>query len=109
MQITMTGNMLMKHPRRMAGTYQIAYAVTTPSGKTGTVLFVYEYDKRDIIEETILTSPEIVDEVREYLGEDSPSAFGSFAFPDTENENKNPKAVTAAIEECSEQAYGYDG
>jgi hypothetical protein len=109
MKLTMTGNMLMKSVHRMAGTYQIAYDVETPSGKKGTALFVYEYDKRDVMEETVMTTPEIAEEVRAYIGDDSPSCFGTFAFPDTEEENKNTEKVTAAVEACTEQAYGWDG
>ena len=108
MKITMTGNMIMKSHRRMAGTYQIAYAVETPSGKTGTALFIYEYDKRDVMEETILTTPEITEEIRAFLGDCSPSCFDSFAFPKPEEENKNTEKVTEAIEECGETAYGWE-
>lgn len=109
MKTTMTGNQLMKSPTRMAGTYQIAYDVVMDSGKTGTALFVYEYDKRDVMEETVLTTPEIVDEMRAFIGEDGPSVFGQFAFPKPEDENQNPEKVTEAADACTEQAYGYDG
>jgi len=109
MQTTMTGNQLMKSPTRMAGTYQIAYDVVMDSGKKGTALFIYEYDKRDVMGETVLTTPEIVDEVRAFVGEDGPSAFRAFTFPKPEDENQNPEAVTEAADSCTKQAYGYHG
>lgn len=109
MQTTMTGNAITKSKRRMAGTYQIAYSVTTPSGKTGTALFCYEYDKRDIIDESLYTTPEIADEVREYVGDESPSAYGSFAFPAPENENQNGEAVNDAYNLATIRVYGYEG
>ena len=107
MEIKMTGNLFMQNPRRMAGTYQIAYDVTTPSGKKGTALFVYEYDKRDVMEETIATTPEIADEMREYIGDDSPSCFGTFRFPNEKEENKNAEKVAKAIEACTADVYGW--
>ena len=109
MKMNMTGNQFMQNPRRVAGTYQIAYDVTTPSGKTGTVLFVYEYDKRDVMEELVMATPEIADEMREYIGEDSPCCHGPFRFPGKEEENTNGEKVTEAIREATVQVYGYDG
>lgn len=109
MQMTMTGNVLMKSHNRMAGTYQIAYAVETPSGKTGVALFVYEYDKRDVMDERVYTTPEIADEMREYIGDDSPCCFSTFAFPKPDEENKNGNAVTEAHENATVLVYGWDG
>ena len=104
MKIQMVGNKFMKEPMRFAGKYQIAYDVETPSGKTGSALFVYEYDKRDVVEDSIYTTEEIADEMREYIGDDSPCCFGVFSFPDESEENSNTervdeviKAVTVAI------------
>lgn len=108
MKMKMTGNMIMKSHRRMAGTYQIAYAVETPSGKTGTALFVYEYDKRDVMVEEVITTPEIAKEVKAFLGDDSPSAFDCFRYPTPEEENTNGGAVTDAIAETSEIVYGWE-
>ena len=105
----MTGNVLMRHPSRMAGTYQIAYAATTPSGKTGVVLFVYEYDKRDIMDERVYTSPEIEDEMREFLGDESPVCFSAFAFPGEGGENQNGSAVTDALHQATVLVYGWEG
>lgn len=106
MEMTMTGNQLMKHPRRMAGTYQIAYDVTTPNGKKGTALFVYEYDKRDTMEELVMTTPDIADEMREYIGDDSPLCYEAFRFPNKDEENKNLEKVAEAIEACTADVYG---
>jgi len=108
MKTKMTGNILMKSPHRMAGTYQIVYEVTTPSGATGLILFVYEYDKRDVMNEEVMTTPEIAEEVREFLGEDSPCVFDCFPFPKEEEENKNGEAITDAIEKATVLVYGYD-
>lgn len=109
MKITMTGNITMHNPQRPAGTYQIAYAVTTPSGATGTALWHYEWDKRDVMDERLYTSPAIADELREYIADDSPSAFAPFCYPKEGEENQNGGAVTDAMEEATVLVYGYDG
>ncbi len=59
------------------------------------------------MEETIATTPEIADEMREYLGEDSPSCFGTFAFPNEGEENKNAEKVAEAMGACAEEVYGW--
>jgi len=108
MEIKMAGNQFMQNLRAdLAGTYQIVYDVTTPSGKSGTALFVYEYDKRDVIDEAIITTPEIASELQEYIGDDSPSAFKAFAFPNEGEKNKNAEKVAEAIKACTENVYGW--
>lgn len=109
MKTKMTGNIVMRSHQRMAGTYQIAYEATTESGKTGILLFVYEYDKRDVMNEEMRATPEIADEVREFLGDDSPCVFGCFGFPDDKDENQNAEKITDAIEKATVLVYGYDG
>jgi len=103
MEIRMTGNLFLEKPRQMAGTYQITYDVTTPSGKKGTALLIYEYHKRDVLEETLDTTPEIADEVRDYMIEDCPSC--SFGFPKEGEKNKNAEKVSEAIKECTARVY----
>lgn len=105
MKTTMTGNIFIQSPSRMAGTYQIAYDVETPSGKTGTALFHYEYDKRDIVDERLITTPEIADEMREYIGDDSPCCFSCFAFPDSDKTNQNAGKVQETQERTTSLVY----
>jgi hypothetical protein len=108
MQIDLTGNITMRNPRREAGTYQMAYAVTTPSGKTGIALWHYEWDKRDVMDERLSTTPEIADEMRAWLDDDSPSCFGAFCYPSEGEENKNAEAVTEAHEKATVLVYGWE-
>ena len=109
MQMTRTGNMLMKHHSRMAGTYQIAYEAATPTGKKGTVLFVYEYDKRDVLCEQVMTTLEIADEMRAMLDDESPCCFDCFSWPSGDEENTNGDKVTEAIQKATILVYGWDG
>ena len=108
-QITQTGCVFVESPHRMAGTWQIAYDVVTPTGKTGVALFYYEYDKRDVMAERLDATPEIAAELREYIGGESPSVWGSFCFPGSEDRNKNGNAVTDAVHAVSESVYCFDG
>jgi len=109
MQIRMIGNIFIENQRRMAGTYMIAYEITTPSGKVGAALFHYEYDKRDTMAENLSTTPEIADEVRKFVGDESPAAFTLFCFPKPEETNQNGDAVTDTIKIATEPIYEYNG
>ena len=118
MRMTMVGNIFVeKSPT--TGTFQIAYDVATPNGKTGTAVFHYEYDqyehdKRDIMAESLMTTPEIADEMREFLAEnnrrdlDSLSAHGYFSFPAKEHTNENPDKVRQALEAATVLVYDYN-
>ena len=106
MRITTTGNITMHDPKRWSGTYQIAYSVITPSGKTGTALLHYEWDGRDVMCEYLLTTPEIADEMREYIEDMSPVCFPAFVFPDKEQENTNAGVINDAISKATTSVYG---
>jgi len=106
MQTVMIGNQFMENPRRAAGRYQIAFDVTTPGGKNGVAVFYYEYDKRDVMEETLYASPEVADELIEFVGDDPPSAFGCFGFPSNGEENKNADKVSEASDKASVLVFG---
>jgi hypothetical protein len=106
MQTEMIASTHVSNPNRVAGTYQIAYKTTTPNGKTGVVFYHYEYDKRDVMEEQVYASPEIAGEIREFLGDDSPSCFSCFPFPKKGEEN--PSGIREAEEEASELVYSWE-
>jgi hypothetical protein len=88
MRITIAGSTFRGHPKRITGTYQIAYDVTTVRGEMGKALLVYEFDDRDVILEKLFVTPNIADEVRERTlplapcSADAPSCSGFFPFPE---------------------------
>ena len=61
---------------RMAGTYTSALLITTDSGKQGRGLFTYEYDKRDVVDESLSVEPHIADEVKAEIDEDDMGVSG---------------------------------
>jgi len=105
MQTVLIGSQFMENPRRIAGMYKVAYGVTTSSGKTGVAVLYYEYDKRDVMGEILYASPEVADELIEFLGEDPPSALNCFNLPSGGDENKNADKVSEACDKASVLAY----
>jgi len=108
MQATRIGNITITNPRRMAGTYQSAYEVTTESGQMGLVLYVYEYDGRDVVEELVFVEPNIADEVKNMIDDESPSCSGMFSFPEKSEENQNQEKISIAMEKATSLVYGTD-
>lgn len=105
MKLTIIGNVVTRSTNKDTATFQIAYEAQT-NGKNGTALLIYKYDKRSVINETVMTTPEIADEMKDYLGDYSPMAMTQFTFPNTIDENKNTDKAAEATEICTVQVYG---
>lgn len=98
MRTTRISNIFIENPLRMAGVYHIVYSATMESGKTGLLYYVYEYNKRDIVEEILFAEPSIAEEVKEYLEDESPSCMEQFSFPVNEEVNSNIAQIKTAKE-----------
>lgn len=87
-----------KHDRqdRMAGTYESALRITV-GDLTGVGYFRYEYDKRDVMAETLTVEPRIAHVVRQALPEEGPAIMdGIFVSDSTGDANKITEALDIA-------------
>lgn len=62
---------------RMAGTIESVHRITD-GDKTGLAVYVYEWDKRDVINESLYAEPAIADLVKAAIPEEGPSVLVEF-------------------------------
>ena len=92
---------------RMAGSYQAAWRVTI-GNKTGLVVHSFDFDKRDIENETVVAEKSIADAMRDELNDFrdgdwwDPAAYG---FYDNGQRIDNTEAMEQAIEAVTEVLY----
>lgn len=58
---------------RDAGTYEAAVEFELDNGQTGTGIFYYEYDKRDVMAEQFTVDPDLAEAARVECPEEGPS------------------------------------
>ncbi len=70
--------------------------------KTGYLIFIYNFIDRDCLEETVRTTPEIAEDIKTFLGEDSIQCFDQFSIPE---EPFNKEQVKTIETECTTTIY----
>lgn len=63
--------------RRIAGSLNAALDIEI-NGKTGKGVFSYEWDKRDVMVDTLYVSPNIAEDAAAYLRGEDPSCMNAF-------------------------------
>lgn len=88
---------------RMAGSYQAAWRVTI-GNKTGLVVHSFDFDKRNIENETVVAEKSIADAMRDEINDEwwDPAAYG---FYDKGQRIDNTEAMEQAIEAVTEVLY----
>lgn len=89
----------------LAGIFHVAYSVEA-DGVKGMALLIYEFDERDIIREDVYSTPQVAQQLAEYLGGQSPTTYSLLPLPDDGHENSNGAAVAKAKKLCTELVYG---
>lgn len=76
-----------RHWHIVTESFKNAYAATFDNGKSGTVLFIYSHKtsyssldgNREVLDERVYTTPNIAEEMREFLGDRSPASCVEFS------------------------------
>jgi hypothetical protein len=87
--------------RQEAGTLILVHRVTTEDGTTGLCLFGIEWDKRDMISESLYCEEQVADALREAMPGmeehgDSPSTYRWFVGADETGTQEDIKAAQSA-------------
>ena len=103
MKMTLVATAVTKSVARMAGSYQAAWRVTI-GNKTGLVVHSFDYDKRDIENETVVAEKSIADAMRAEIDDEwwDPAAYGFYDYGQRIN---NAEAMEQAIEAVTEALY----
>jgi hypothetical protein len=105
MEKTLIATNVIDRPTRISGIYQAAWRVTI-GDITGTAVHTFEWDGRDIENETLMASPEIAKALEAEISECGFPDPGSCGFCDTgEREDGKHDAMDAAIDEATVIVY----
>ena len=100
MEKTLISTVITNDPNRYKGTFQAAWRVTV-NGATGLVFHSFEWDKRDIMSETLCAEPTISGYIEEAISECGAPDPSSCGFCDT-GERRDDQ--TALMNETKQKA-----
>lgn len=103
MKLILIATNVIKKPHRLAGIYQAAYRVTI-GDVSGLVVHTLEYDKRDIMDETVMAEPAIAAAMRAEIDPEDWDPAGD-GFCDTGKRIDNKAAMEEAIAAATETIY----
>lgn len=92
-----------KSLKRLAGTLETVYRITLEDNTQGIAIHQIEWDKRDIISETVHAEPAIATHLKEMMGDDpDPDSIG---IGDSGERKENPTAIKEAKNMTLELVY----
>ena len=80
-----------KNRQRLAGTLETIYRVTLDNNTQGIAVHQIEWDKRDIINESLHAEPTITTSLKEFMGDDPDPA--SIGFSDNGERKDDPTII----------------
>jgi len=119
-EIAIVGSTFSGYPKNadpidvLAGIYHVAYSVNI-NGVRGMALLIYEFDERDIVREDVYSTPQIAQQLKIYLGEQSPLTYSLLSLPDepvqssgrkNSSKDSSKESVAKAKNLCTVLVYG---